>query len=59
MNEKKVNKKQPITNNKTESVSMSQGLELVKALKNEPAKVDEWFSQQRLEMHKFANTLVN
>ena len=59
MNEKKVNQKQPTKNVKAESVSMSQGLELVKALKSEPAKVDEWFSQQRLEMHKFANTLVN
>lgn len=59
MNEKKANKKESPKNTKPESVSMSQGLELVKALKSEPAKVDEWFSQQRLEMHKFANTLVN
>ena len=59
MKEKNNVKKQNQSNASTESLSMSQGLELIKAIKNEPSKVDEWFSKQRLEMHKFANTLVN
>ena len=58
MNYKTEIKKNTKTEKSTQSVCMSRGFRLVQAITSEPLKVEEWFSKQRLEKHKFAKMLV-